>query len=204
MWWYICGYVLRMHRSVHVCCKCLCKSVYVCMYVCMYVCISVCIISAWVYVCPMNVCLGMCIKYVCMCVYVYGCMFVWVHGLGCVLQRSDPFAEIRTRCRRLEFVFADDLIRWRFKNWPIGWFGDSYQFVQWRPDGDSVPKPCHFMWVFVYWSISISAFYLNVSCACIYYSVHVGHYCNIVMLWYYFIDISLLCYQQYCRSVSLF
>ena len=34
-----------------------------------------------------------------MCVYVNGCMFVWVHGLGCVLQRSDPFDKIRTHCR---------------------------------------------------------------------------------------------------------
>ena len=61
--------------------------------------------------------------------------------------------------------------RWRFKNWPMKWSGDSYWFVQWRPESDSVPKLRHFIWVFVYWSILISAFYLNISCICIYYSV---------------------------------
>ena len=101
-----------------------------------------CILCIWVY----------------MCVYVYECMFVWVHGLGCVLHRLDPFGEIRTHCKRLKFVFVNDPIHWRFEDQPIGWYGDSYRFVQWRPDGDSVLEPRHFMWVFVYWSISILVF----------------------------------------------
>ena len=60
----------------------------------------------------------LCVYYVywCTCVYVYGYMFVWVHGLGCVLQCSDPFGEIRTYCKRFRFVFADDLIHWRFNH----------------------------------------------------------------------------------------
>jgi len=41
-----------------------------------------------------------------------------------------------------------NLIHWRFKDWPMGWFREPYWFIQWRPDGDSDPKSRHFMWVF--------------------------------------------------------
>ena len=48
-------------------------------------------VYVWVRIC-MYVCLGVCIS-TCMyvgCVYVYECMFMWVHELGCVLQRFGP------------------------------------------------------------------------------------------------------------------
>jgi len=42
----------------------------------------------------------------------------------------------------------------RFEDRFIGWSVDQCQFMQWRPDGDSVPKPRHFMWVFILMPIS--------------------------------------------------
>jgi len=43
----------------------------------------------------------------------------------------------------------------RFEDRPMGVFRGSYRFVQWRPDGDSFPKPRHFMWVFALVSFSL-------------------------------------------------
>jgi len=104
-------------------------------------------------------------------VYMYVCIlvFVWVHvcWVACC-SVSDPFDEIRTRCRRLEFVFVDYLIHWLFKDWPMGWPGDPYRFMQWRTDGNSVPKLSHFMWVFAL----VSFPYLSLSVLFICYLYH--------------------------------
>ena len=81
---------------------------------------------------------------VCMCGYVYGvCLCVIMSWVACC-SGSDPFGEIRTRYRRLRVVPAINPIVRRFENRSMGWSRDPYQFVQWRPDGDSISKPCHF------------------------------------------------------------
>ena len=66
----------------------------------------------------------------------------------------DPFGEIRTQLQetrtRSRFVLVVDSIQWRCEDRPMGWFIDPYRFVQWRPDGNSVPKQRQLiMWVFV-------------------------------------------------------
>ena len=58
----------------------------------------------------------------------------------------DPLQETQTRS---EFVLVVDPIHRRFEDQFMGWSVDQYWFVQWRSDGDSVLKLCHFMWVFV-------------------------------------------------------
>ena len=78
MWWYNCGYVLRVHGGVHVCCICLCKSVYVCMYKCMhdYKCVS--IVYAWLCV-FMYILVYICIR-VCTCAFMYTCGYMcWLY-----------------------------------------------------------------------------------------------------------------------------
>ena len=69
MWWYICGYVLRVHGGVHVCCICLCKSVYVCM-----------IISVWV------LCMPGCMRVLCMYVYTRVYIYVCVGVCACAFM----------------------------------------------------------------------------------------------------------------------
>jgi len=65
---------------------------------------------------------------------------------------------IHVRCGAIDWWFEDRLIRWS---------EDLYQFVQWRPDGDSVPKLRHFMWVFAF--ILSSYFSLSVIFICYLY-----------------------------------
>jgi len=120
-------------------CMCVCESLY---YVCcwrkyVHICVIPCIYVLCVYV-------GIYVyvyKYVYICVCTSKCVF------GCMSQRYGPTHEIWTRSG---FVFAVEPIHWRFEDRPMGWFGDSYRFVQWRPDDDSDPKPRHFMWVFAF------------------------------------------------------
>jgi len=54
-------------------------------------------------------------------------------------------------------------INWRFEDRPMGWSGDPYQFVQWKPDGDSDLTPRHFKWVV----FCLFIVYFNIiSCEC--------------------------------------
>jgi len=62
----------------------------------------------------------------------------------------DPFGEIWTHYRRFGLELVMDPMHWRFENRPMGWSVDQYRFVQWRPEGDSVTKLRHFMWVFAF------------------------------------------------------
>jgi len=142
-----------------------------------------------------------------MCIYVY----VWLYVLVICYSDADLFvhSELGNRAQtQFGFMFVMDPIHWRFENQPMGWSRDSYRFVQWRPNGDSAPKPHHFMWVFVYWSISILAFYLNISCACIYYSAlfcscwSVLLYCDALTLFYWYI-VTLLLTVLSIRSIIL-
>jgi len=136
---------------------CACVSVYVsceCVFGYMY------IICMYMYIIYMGV-------HVCVCIRVYVRVSSWV---GLLLQHSDLFGEIRTCYRRLWSAFADEPIHWRFENWPMGCSRDSYQFMQWRPDGEPIPESRHFMWVFVIGLFQFQCFYLIVSCECIYYS----------------------------------
>ena len=93
--------------------------------------------------------------------YLYGRMLDGVHvyvecmcRTYCICIRVSlsvrwHVAAIRTRYGRSGYVFVVDLIHRQFEDRSTGWFVDQYQFEQWRPDGDSVPKPRHFMWAFI-------------------------------------------------------
>ena len=98
-------------------------------------------------------CTRKCLRVCLWSVYVYRGMFVWVHVFDCVLWHFGPIWWDPTRLRktrtRFGLVLVMDLIQWRFKNWFMGWSIDQYRFMMWRPEGDLVPKPRHFMWVFV-------------------------------------------------------
>jgi len=99
-----------------------------------------------------------CIVYVWVCVHVYLCMCVYVCIVMCY-SISNSF--VRSELGNGRFIVpVIDSIAWRFEDRPMGWSGDPYRFVQWRPDGDSVTKSCHFMWVFlVYFNFNALSYY---------------------------------------------
>ena len=111
--------------------------VYTC--ICMYVIICRCI--------PVYVC-GVCR---CTCAYLYSCEFMFSVAC-CSVSNSPVRSELGNR--RFEFIPVVDPIDWKFEDRLMGWFGDLYWFVLWIPDGDSILKLHHFMWVlsFMYFS----------------------------------------------------
>ena len=134
-WVFVNGSInIDIYRRMYLLCKCwciyVCTLIYTYVYVCtwVYTYVSVCSGGYWVYI------------------YIYLYVLVACHGI------SDLFGEIQTSCRRPgpdpNYVVVDPTHR-RFEDRCIGWSVDQCQFMQWRPDGDSVPKPRHFMWVFV-------------------------------------------------------
>ena len=128
----------------------------------MYVCTNVCIVCVHelellcTYRCMYYACLGVCMStymYVlCVCVQVYVHMSscIWLHGYSVL----DSFVRSELSNRRFRFVPVMDSIHWQFEDRPMRWSRDQYQFVQWRPDGDSDSKTRHFMCVFVLMSFS--------------------------------------------------
>ena len=146
-------------------------------------CVGCMYVLVWVYICIYV------IVYVYIWVHVWVCMLECVHVyvdcmccVCCICVHVSISVQLRVAAFRTRscypnlitgdgFLLAEDTIHWRFEDRPMGWSGDSYRFVQWRPDDDSVLKLRHFRWVFVYWSFSISALYLIVSWEYIYYSV---------------------------------
>ena len=91
------------------------------------------------------------------CVGVLGWVLsVYLHLHVCVRLRvaafkTRPYYPDRLQETRTQsgFVLVVDPIHKRFEDRFMGWSVDQYRFVQWRPDGDSVPKLRHFMWVFI-------------------------------------------------------
>ena len=67
----------------------------------------------------------------------------------------DSFVRSELGNGRFEFIPVIDPIHWRFEDRSMRWSSDPYRFVQWRPDGDSVRKPRHFMWVFALVPLSL-------------------------------------------------
>jgi len=139
-----------------VCCRSMCMLVCICMCTCMCMC----------------TCDGMW----CVFVYVYTGMYqsMWTYlplsmrVCLCVNSNTDSLMRSEPSNGRPGFIFAEDSIHMWFEHRHTRWFRDPYRYMQYRPDGDSDPRPRHLMWVFVYWSILISTFYLIVSCECIY------------------------------------
>ena len=116
-------------------------------------------------------CMCVCVLvHVCVCrwVYVYS-VYICIYISSCVLVAwysvSDSFGEIQTCYRRFGLMFVMNPIHWWFKDWSMGWSVDQHLFVQWRPDGDSVPKSRHFMWMFilVYLPLSVCIYMLLLS-----------------------------------------
>ena len=130
----------------------------------LHVCVSLCV-RAWVLLHVYVWVHKMCVVYVCVynmfvCVYyvhgwhtcVYACVYVHICGVCiytgvCLCEFtgwvayysvSDPFGEIRTCCRRLGFMLAINPKHRRFEDRLMGWSRDSYWFMQWRLDGESV------------------------------------------------------------------
>ena len=73
----------------------------------------------------MHICMyvitGECVYYVhiCMCIPVCGCVNVYVREFICLVacySDTDPFGEIRARCRRFRLVFVVSPIYWRFED----------------------------------------------------------------------------------------
>jgi len=149
----------------------------------------VCILYVYISVCIyINVCWFL-FKYACMLVYIFTCLRIYagvhiclhvyimecihVRGYFCVrscvwlrvavfrirLVRSGLLQEIRTRFR---FVLVVDPIHRRFEDRSMRWSVDQCWFVQWRPDDISVPKLCHFMWVFDLMSFSYLRLLLDI------------------------------------------
>ena len=99
--------------------------------------------------------------YVCgythMCPYarvgVLACIYIYLYVLVACYSISDLFGEIWTQLQEIRTRFGSvlvvDPIHRRFEDRSMGWSVDQYQFMQWRPDGDSVSKSHHFKWVFV-------------------------------------------------------
>jgi len=116
-------------------------------------------ISVSMYACSMYVCVYLymyvyrCTR-MCRCARVgIKCTFIFICMFGCVLQYfgsvwwdPDQLQKTQTRFR---FMLVMDPIHRQSEDRPMGWSVDPYRFVQWRPDGDLVPKSRHFMWVFV-------------------------------------------------------
>ena len=117
-----------------------------------------------------GVCMCILYTYICGCtrifmrVYceVYTCTRVCLCEFMCLVAYYsvlDSFGDIRTQLQetrtRSRFVLVVDPIQWRFEDRPMGWFIDPYRFLQWRPDGDSVPKSvisceCSFLCIFLF------------------------------------------------------
>ena len=83
----------------------------------------------------------MCEYTLCVCVDSPTSLCVWLH------VTSDSFVRSELVNGRFEFVSILNPIHRRFEDQLIRWSRDSYRFMQWRPNGDSVLKSCHFMWV---------------------------------------------------------
>ena len=147
-----------------------CLHMYMYVYKLIYVYESVCI-YIYVHMRAWN-CVRMCILvytyvYVCTWVYTYvsvysgvclACIYVYMYVLVACYSVLNPFGELRTSYRTsdpIQVRVVVDPIQWGFEDRSIGWSVDQYQFVQWRPDGDSVPKLRHFN-VSVSLSLSLS------------------------------------------------
>ena len=159
----LCVWVVLCKCSLSVCymnmseCVCVLQCVLMCAWVCVpCVCVRVC--SAWV--CVINMHIG--ILYV---MYVRAYIRVRVSSFVFVAWHSDPdqFSEAWSSYRRFGLVFDMDPTQWRFKNRLIEWSRDPYRFVQWRLDGDSDPKSCHFMWVFTFALLLITVIFCLIS-----------------------------------------
>ena len=77
------------------------------------------------------------------------CTYVFVYHRVCLVtwySISDSLVRSEHDNGRFGVLLVMDPIHWRFEDWPMRWSG----FVQWRPDRDSDPKPCRFMWMFAY------------------------------------------------------
>jgi len=169
--------------------------------------ISVSIVYVWVY------------AWLCVCIY--SCVYIWLGVCTCVFMCTCAH-ECLVAC----YSDVDSFVRSELGN---GRFGicvrcESDTLAIRRPTHElirrSVPvhavkirwgfgsKTVSFHWVFVYWSISISIFYLNVSCACIYYSTLFCScrssllHCDALILFYWYI-ITLLPTVLSIRSIIL-
>ena len=90
---------------------------------------------------------------------------------------SDSLGWSKLGNERFRFIPILDPIHKLFEDRFMEWSVDQYRFVQWRPDGDSVLKLRHFMWVFVLMCLPLSV--------CIYMlllSFHVT-FCYILSVW---------------------
>ena len=118
---------------------------------------------------------------------------------------SDPFVRSKLGNMIFGFVSILDAMHRRFEDRFMGWSVDQYGFMQWRPDGDSVSKPRHFMWVFVLMSFSflpLLCFIRIISCDFILYFTSLTccitswGICNFYLIWV--VDMSLYRYHFMC------
>ena len=132
---YACMYTCECKHVFILTCE-YCVNMYVCVYVCIFIYMGV---YTLLYVCV----------HVYLCARVGMWMCVWFHVFGCVTafqtRSCDPnsvMGDSNLCC------YGPDTLA--IRRTTHGMSGDSYQFVQWRPDGDLDPKLRHFMWVFAF------------------------------------------------------
>jgi len=154
--------------------ECVCVSVCIYKYICMYISRCKYIVCMYVHTC-IRMYMGVHI-----CVYVYVCKSVFIYYVCLVACCSDPdlFGKIRTCYGRFKVVLVIDLIHWRFEDrCRTGSCSEDQTVIRFQNHVISC--------VFIYWSISISAFHLNVHVhvyIILHYSVHAGHYCRFISL----------------------
>ena len=148
-------YLFLMSTSTnHVCMLCVCVWIFVCV-LCMCVC-------EFVFMYDVGVSMYTCVSFrvhacaCCVCVLVYTymctcmCMYVFVYQCVCLVAYcsdyrpvqwdSDPLPENHFGARYGPDTLAIRRLTYRK-------IQNSYWFVQWRPDDDSILKPRHFMWL---------------------------------------------------------
>jgi len=154
-----------MRECVYYVCLCVTVCVHVCVWIiCVcnynwewYLIVCLCVVDAFDYVkrCVISMqgsvhaCVSMyicvCIN-VCMCILVYVCVWVLISLPLCVRLRvtaiTDSFVRSELSYGRYGFVLVVNPIHRRFEDRSMGWSGDPYRFVQWRPDSDSDLKSC--------------------------------------------------------------
>jgi len=124
-----------------------------------------------------HTCMYVLCYYVCMSMYVF--VYHRVYMVACCSD-SDSLMRSELDNERFRFVLVVDPIHWRFEDRPIEWSGDSYQFVQWRPNGDSDPKSRHFMWVFALYLFLIYRCKYYLYATCIISCDHLIHFISMI------------------------
>ena len=172
---------------------CMCLIIFVIMYVlvcawaseCVAVCVRECMYVLWmcVWVCIYN--MYVCVYYVygctCVCMYTGACSCEFMGWVACCSIRPvwwdpDPLQETQIRIRRWFDTLAIRRLTYEMMR-------RSVEVREWRADGNSDSKPCHFMWVFISF--------------CIFLLFNCGYFSLFNKLYLQFKLLFMLCYHSH-------